>query len=64
MDALNLTQQAKLLPVLPDLECQKGTAYLVWTDRKMISSRVVAFRDLIFARMNSDPEQLWANMFS
>ena len=60
----HLTQQAKILPVLPDLECQKGTAYLVWTDRKMISSRVVAFRDLIFARMNSDPEQLWANMFS
>lgn len=59
----HLSSRHKLMPVLPDVECPKGLAYLVWTDRKMISSRVVAFRDLIFDRMNRKAEQLWTNMF-
>jgi len=64
-EALNrLTHLNKLKPVLPDVECPTGTVYIVWTDRKMISSRVVTFRDLIFERMSSDPSKLWDNMFN
>lgn len=59
----HLTLQNKLVSVLPQVECPKGTAYLVWTDRKMIASRVVAFRDLVFNRMDSNAEKLWRNMF-
>lgn len=58
----HLASQNKLVPVLPEVECPKGTAYLVWTDRKMIASRVVAFRDLVFSRMNHNAETLWRNM--
>ena len=58
-----LTEKNKLVPVLPSVECPKGTAYLVWTDRKMIASRVVAFRDAIFAKMNKGAENLWGAMF-
>ncbi|ANB24220.1 LysR family transcriptional regulator [Alteromonas stellipolaris] len=54
----------KLEPILTEVECPKGSAYLVWTDRKMIASRVVAFRDLIFDRMSHNAESLWRNMFS
>lgn len=42
--------QGKLLPVLPEVEGPTGTAYMIWADRKLISARVVAFRDMIFER--------------
>nr|WP_319553264.1 LysR family transcriptional regulator [uncultured Vibrio sp.] len=60
----HLASQDKLEPVLPGVECPKGTVYLVWTDRKMIASRVVAFRDLIFDSMSHNAESLWQDMFS
>lgn len=59
----HLKAQQKLIPILTGIECPKGTVYVIWTDRKMISSRVVAFRDLIFERMNSDSNKLWRDMF-
>jgi hypothetical protein len=58
-----LTQLNKLTLLLPNVECPTGKAYIVWTDRKMISSRVIAFRDLILERMNGDANKLWGNMF-
>ncbi|RJG42447.1 LysR family transcriptional regulator [Motilimonas pumila] len=58
-----LSEQNQLVAVLPNVECPKGTAYMVWTDRKMIASRVVAFRDLVFERMSHNAESLWRTMF-
>tara|TARA_R110002060_G_scaffold78357_1_gene91405 strand:+ start:1111 stop:2109 length:999 start_codon:yes stop_codon:yes gene_type:complete len=66
MPKIALTQfceNNKLVAVLPEVECPKGMAYIVWTDRKMISSRVIAFRDLILECMRGDGSQLWTNMF-
>lgn len=60
---MQLCEKNKLMAVLPKIECPKGMAYIVWTDRKMISSRVIAFRDLILARMCGDASQLWTDMF-
>ncbi|MEH6451827.1 MAG: LysR family transcriptional regulator [Psychromonas sp.] len=48
-------KQGQLEPILTDVHCSSGKAFLVWSDRKLISARVSAFRDMIFARMeNSD----------
>lgn len=58
-----LAEDNKLTPILPQVECPTGTAYIVWTDRKMISSRVVTFRDEIFNNMNKGAENLWGAMF-
>ncbi len=47
-----------LVQVLPDVECPTGKAYLVWADRKLLASRVVAFRDMIFNRFGQTAEFL------
>ncbi len=43
-------EKGELVQVLPEVECPTGKAYLVWADRKLISTRVVAFRDMVFER--------------
>lgn len=48
----------KLIQVLPEVQCPSGKAYLVWADRKLISARVVAFRDMIFERFGQSSEFL------
>lgn len=53
----NLQITNELMPVLPEVECPTGKAYLVWTDRTLIASRVVAFRERIFAGIK-DPNLL------
>ncbi|WP_339891419.1 LysR substrate-binding domain-containing protein [uncultured Alteromonas sp.] len=58
-----LAKDNKLTPILPTVECPKGTAYIVWADRKMIASRVVAFRDEVFNQMNTGADNLWGAMF-
>ena len=37
--------------VLPDVEIPLGKVYLVWADRKLVSTRVTAFRTLIIERL-------------
>ncbi|PSW15793.1 LysR family transcriptional regulator [Photobacterium rosenbergii] len=44
------SEQGKLLPILPNVECPTGKAYMVWADRKLIPARVAAFRDMVFER--------------
>ncbi|NVN79950.1 MULTISPECIES: LysR family transcriptional regulator [unclassified Vibrio] len=50
--------QDKLVEVLPDVECPTGKAFMLWADRKLIASRVVAFRDMIFERFENSAEFL------
>lgn len=44
-------KEGVLEQVLPEVECLSGDIYMVWADRKLISARVAAFRDMIFERM-------------
>ena len=53
-------ERGDLVQVLPDVDCPTGKAYLVWADRKLIASRVVAFRDMIFDRFGQTAEFLAA----
>lgn len=59
-----LISSGKLVAIIPDAQCSMGNSYMVWTDRKMISSRVTAFRDLIFDSISSGTETLWNDMLS
>lgn len=54
-------QRHALQPILPDAQCPSGSAYLVWSDRKLISARVAALRDQIFEKM-SQPEAFLATI--
>lgn len=54
----NPAERKKLVEVLPDVECPIGKAFLVWADRKLIATRVVAFRDMIFERFGQSAEFL------
>lgn len=47
--------QHELEQVLPNIQCPKGNAYVVWPDRKLVPARVAAFRDRLFEQMQ-DPE--------
>ncbi|MGR5140412.1 LysR family transcriptional regulator, partial [Photobacterium sp. DNB23_23_1] len=51
-------KRKELVEVLPDVECPTGKAFLVWADRKLIATRVVAFRDMIFERFGQSAEFL------
>ncbi|MFT6986197.1 MAG: DNA-binding transcriptional LysR family regulator [Psychromonas sp.] len=51
-------QNGELEEVLQDVECPSGNVDIVWSDRKLISARVVAFRDMMFERMNNPIEFL------
>jgi len=44
--------RGRLNAVLPEVQCPKGVVYMVWADRKLVSARVAAFRDLITERMS------------
>ncbi|WP_045481904.1 LysR family transcriptional regulator [Vibrio owensii] len=48
----------ELVEILPDVEYPTGKAFLVWADRKLIATRVVAFRDMIFERFGQSAEFL------
>lgn len=43
-------KMGELVQVLPEVDCPTGKAFLVWADRKLIATRVVAFRDMVFER--------------
>lgn len=45
-------ERGKLKVLLPDVECPTGITYLVWADRKLVSARVTAFREMIINRMS------------
>ncbi|MDO6685202.1 MULTISPECIES: LysR family transcriptional regulator [unclassified Agarivorans] len=49
--ASQFIEQGKLELLLSEAECQGGTTYIVWADRKLVPSRVTAFREMIFERM-------------
>lgn len=53
-----LEERGQLIEVLPDVECSNGLVYMVWADRKLVSARVSAFRDLIIERMTHPWEYL------
>jgi len=55
---LKYAQKNQLCAVLPDIECPKGKAYLVWSDRILISRRVVAFREKLTERMKETDDFL------
>lgn len=57
-----LERKGKLQPVLPQVQCPTGRAFLVWTDRKLIAKRVVAFRDRIFTKMADGAEPFLVSM--
>ncbi|MGQ7276327.1 LysR family transcriptional regulator [Marinobacter sp. V034] len=46
-----LAERDRLTEVLPAVGCPTGIVYMVWADRKLVSARVAAFRDLITERM-------------
>ncbi len=46
-----LVENGRLEILLPQVECPTGIAYIVWADRKLLSARVQAFRDMIIERM-------------
>ncbi|GAL17598.1 hypothetical protein JCM19235_6151 [Vibrio maritimus] len=48
----------RLVRVLPEVECPAGKAYLVWADRKLIATRVVAFRDMVFEKFGKTDQFL------
>ncbi|WP_375749169.1 LysR family transcriptional regulator [Vibrio sp. HN007] len=59
LEALKLFEQSEeLVQILPDVKCPSGNAYIVWSDRVLISARVAAFRDMIYSRMNNPDEFL------
>jgi len=47
-----LVEKGALELLLPEAECSAGIVYLVWADRKLVSARVTAFRDMIIERLN------------
>lgn len=51
-------QRGELVEVLKGVECPTGAAYLVWADRKLIATRVVAFRDMIFDKFGQSGDFL------
>ncbi|WP_163134098.1 LysR family transcriptional regulator [Agarivorans sp. Alg241-V36] len=51
-------ERGDLIEVLPKVECPTGKAFLVWADRKLIATRIVAFRDMIFSRFGQSSEFL------
>jgi len=51
-------QNGKLELLLPDVESASGAVYLVWSDRKLVSTRVAAFRNMIINRLDKTPEFL------
>ncbi|GGP57773.1 LysR family transcriptional regulator [Shewanella saliphila] len=51
-------ERGELVPVLPQVQCPSGSAYIVWVDRKLLSARVAAFRDSIFEHMQHPDEFL------
>ncbi|MGL6313539.1 LysR family transcriptional regulator [Vibrio sp. WXL103] len=51
-------QRGELVEVLAGVECPIGRAYLVWADRKLIATRVVAFRDMIFDKFGQSGDFL------
>ncbi|MGI1998441.1 LysR family transcriptional regulator [Shewanella frigidimarina] len=51
-------KKGELAVILPEVHCPSGNAYIVWVDRKLISARVVAFRDSIFKHMENPNEFL------
>ncbi|MBM7034828.1 LysR family transcriptional regulator [Vibrio ulleungensis] len=50
------SREGRLTQVLPDVTCPDGRAYIVWADRKLIPTRVKAFRDFIFERSKQHSE--------
>ena len=54
----SFVENEKLIDLLPDVQCPTGIVYLVWADRKLVSARVTAFRELILSRMNQSEEFL------
>lgn len=60
---LEFEKDAVLQRVLPDVECKKGKAYIVWSDRQLIASRVVAFREKIIQKMDK-PSDLFKSIVS
>lgn len=46
-----LLRLGKLEQVMPDVECPAGVAFIVWTDRRLVSTRVTAFRDMVLQKM-------------
>lgn len=48
--------KGELVEVLPNIKCPTGKAYLIWADRKLIATRVVAFRDMIFDGFHHNQE--------
>ncbi|MDN2483096.1 LysR family transcriptional regulator [Vibrio agarivorans] len=51
-------ERGDLIEVLPEVKCPTGKAFLVWADRKLIATRVVAFRDMIFERFGQTTDFL------
>ncbi|MDN3659902.1 LysR family transcriptional regulator [Vibrio agarivorans] len=51
-------ERGELIEVLPEVKCPTGKAFLVWADRKLIATRVVAFRDMIFERFGQTTDFL------
>lgn len=49
-----LEQTGKLMQLLKDASCPVNKTYLVWLDKKLISSRVKAFRDLLFHQVSPE----------
>lgn len=47
-----MEQRNQLLGLLPNVECPEGVAYLVWADRKLVSARVAAFREVIIRQLD------------
>jgi DNA-binding transcriptional LysR family regulator len=48
-----LVERNQLIQLLPDIQCPTGIVYIVWADRKLVSARVSAFRQMIIERMSN-----------
>ncbi len=55
--------EGTLIEVLPGVACSTGVVYMLWADRKLVSARVAAFRDLIVERM-THPREFLSAVFS
>lgn len=53
-----LVEEELLVPLLTDVKCPLGVAYLIWADRKLSPIRVTAFREMIFDKLNQPAEFL------
>ena len=60
---LKLQTLGDLVQILPNVECPKGQAFLIWNDRKLIANRVVTFREMIIERLKN-PDNLLLSVSS